>query len=121
MTTVRSVRVSFTVSSAEKRLLLRRARRAGMTLSAYLRHRVLNDVRDTMLPVLAMEVLAFAKEICVTSGRGPVSIYDHDATLAAREQQARKEVRDSMSSDELQELRDWLVKALGQTESHNAT
>ena len=107
-----SVRVSFAVTSAEKRAITRSARAAGLSRSAYVRMKALDDLGEEALRELATVLATSAVQSRVALDRALVTMAERDASLVERELRARNEVRASMTSQEIEALREWVAAAL---------
>jgi len=90
MTASHSTRVSFAVTSAEKRVIENRARKVGLTVGAYMRMKALEDPEESMLRASAIELAASAVRTRATFDCTLAAMIERDATLAARELQECK-------------------------------
>lgn len=115
MIALHSTRVSFAVTSAEKRVIVSKARKAGLSVGAYVRMRALEDTEEVMLRAWVIELAASSKRTLATFDSTLAAMIERDATLAERELRARDEVRTSIMPDELEELRRWFAAATHQT------
>lgn len=109
--------ISVNFTAAEKRMLMQRSRETGQILAEYIRERVLAEVscEEQVLRFLADELTQIAKKArrVVAAGQAQIDVSTEELEESLEAQRARivKEVRESLSEQQIDALAHFLKPA----------